>query len=245
MSGLREALGCGRGDVVAIVGAGGKTTLAYALCAEAGAAGLRAIVTATTHMGEPPPGAGPLVRWDGGGGRPALAEALAAHGCASVSGPPASGRRLAGLQPASIPGLLELADLVVVQADGARGRPFKLPAAHEPALPDGATLAVVCVGLDALGAPLDEDHVHRLPEVLAACGLQRGERLDETALAAALAHPAGYLGRFAPDVRTALVLNRAEGEALAAAERLALVLSGAFGRVLAGSARLGQVRRLA
>lgn len=245
MSGLCEALGCGRGDVAAIAGAGGKTTLAYALCADARALGLRALVTATTHMGAPPAGSGPLLRWDDGRGRAALGEALATHGAASVAGPAASGGRLAGLPPAGIPALLGLADLVIVQADGARGRPFKLPAAHEPELPKGATLVVVCVGLDALGAPLDEDHVHRLPEVLAACGRRRGELLDEAALAAALAHPAGYLGRIPPGVRTALFLNRAEGEALAAAERLAGALSGVYGRVLAGSARLGEAGRLA
>ncbi len=245
MSGLCEALGCGRGDVVALAGAGGKTTLAYALCADARAAGMRAVVTATTHMGEPPAGAGPLVLWDDGRGRPDLVEALAAHGAASVSGPPASGRRLAGLRASSVPELLELADLVIAQADGARGRAFKLPALHEPELPAGATLLVVCAGLDALGAPLDEEHVHRLPEVLAACGRRRGELLDEAALAAALAHPAGYAGRVPPGVRSALFLNRAEGEALAAAERLARALAGVFGRVLAGSARLGEVRRLA
>ena len=55
--------GIGGGDVVAVVGAGGKTTLVYALAAEARAAGLRVLVTTTTHMGTLPEATtGPVLR---------------------------------------------------------------------------------------------------------------------------------------------------------------------------------------
>src|SRR4029453_10181371 len=54
VTGLLVPLGIGRGDVVAAVGAGGKTTLVYALAAEAQAQGLSVLVTTTTHMGTLP-----------------------------------------------------------------------------------------------------------------------------------------------------------------------------------------------
>jgi len=50
---LLRALGVGRGDVVALAGAGGKTTLAMALAREAEAAGLRVVRAATVGRGIP------------------------------------------------------------------------------------------------------------------------------------------------------------------------------------------------
>src|SRR6185295_6956166 len=54
VSGLLGLLRIGRGDVVAVAGAGGKTTLVYRLAAEARTLGLRVVVTTTTHMGTLP-----------------------------------------------------------------------------------------------------------------------------------------------------------------------------------------------
>ncbi|HEY3122279.1 MAG TPA: putative selenium-dependent hydroxylase accessory protein YqeC, partial [Vicinamibacteria bacterium] len=49
-----EALGIEARDVVAVAGAGGKTTLVYRLAEEARRCGLRVLVTTTTHMGTLP-----------------------------------------------------------------------------------------------------------------------------------------------------------------------------------------------
>ena len=54
MTALVHDLGLGRTDVVAVAGAGGKTTLVYRLAREAREAGLRVLVTTTTHMGTLP-----------------------------------------------------------------------------------------------------------------------------------------------------------------------------------------------
>ena len=49
---LAGALRVGRGDVVAFVGGGGKTTSMFRLAAELSAAGLRVVTTTTTHIRE-------------------------------------------------------------------------------------------------------------------------------------------------------------------------------------------------
>src|SRR5204862_7663059 len=54
VSGLLVPLRIGRGDVVAVAGAGGKTTLIYRLAAQARRSGLRVLLTSTTPMGTLP-----------------------------------------------------------------------------------------------------------------------------------------------------------------------------------------------
>ncbi|HLE71097.1 MAG TPA: hypothetical protein VJH87_15565, partial [Vicinamibacteria bacterium] len=61
--GLVEAFGVGKGDVVSLVGAGGKTTVLYALSMELRRRGLSVVTTCTTNMQLPTSGttAAPLV----------------------------------------------------------------------------------------------------------------------------------------------------------------------------------------
>jgi len=56
--------------------------------------------------------------------------------------------------------------IMLIEADGARRRSLKAPAAHEPAIPAHADMVVPVAGIDAVGAPLSEDAVHR-PALLA------------------------------------------------------------------------------
>jgi probable selenium-dependent hydroxylase accessory protein YqeC len=132
---------------------------------------------------------------------------------------------------------------VLVEADGARGRSLKLPAAHEPVIPASTTLVVVVCALDALGQPLDEDRVHRVELVRAATGVEAGEAVDEDCLAAALRHQDGYPSRVPPRARAGVFLNKAEDAAtLDASARLAARLIPPYHWVAAGSARSGAVR---
>ncbi|MDR7855635.1 selenium cofactor biosynthesis protein YqeC [Tissierella sp.] len=52
-------------------------------------------------------------------------------------------------------------DIILVEADGARMKPIKAPANHEPVVPNITTMTIGVIGLDAIGKPLDEEHVHR------------------------------------------------------------------------------------
>jgi probable selenium-dependent hydroxylase accessory protein YqeC len=244
--GLLESLRLRRGDVVAVAGAGGKTTLLYGLAAEAAAAGWRALVTTTTHMGAPPTGAGPVLVEAESGPAPDLDAALRENRVVTLLGRRLRDDKIRGLPPARVDQLAGRADLLLVEADGARGRSLKLPEPHEPVIPDAATLVVVVAGLDALGRPLAEESVHRLELVRAATGLALGAPLDEDAFAAALLSPQGYLSRLPRQARGALLLNKAEDDqTLAAARRLAPRLAPPWGSVLAGSARARRAELLA
>jgi probable selenium-dependent hydroxylase accessory protein YqeC len=238
---LLPALRLGRGDLAAVAGAGGKTTLVHRLARQAREAGLRVIVTTTTHMGTlDEETTGPVVVEEDGAWRPALRGALDRQGRATVLGRRVREDKLEGLAPADVDELRAMADLVLVEADGARGRSLKTPNDTEPVIPPGTTLLVVVAALDVLGAPLDERLVHRLPLVAAATGLQPGDPVDEEAVARTLLDPRGYLSRVPPAARSAVFLNKADTPAREAAARsLAARLAPPYGLVVAGEARAG------
>ncbi|HET9316822.1 MAG TPA: selenium cofactor biosynthesis protein YqeC, partial [Vicinamibacteria bacterium] len=245
MTGLLVPLGIGRGDVVAAVGAGGKTTLVYALAAEAHRAGWRVLVTTTTHMGTlPEVTTGPLFVESDGVSDATIDGALRDHGRATILGRRVRPDKLEGLPAGRVDALATRADLVLVEADGARGRSLKAPAPHEPVVPSSASVMVVLAALDVLGSPAAGERVHR-PEIVARfTGLNADDAVTEEALAACLAHPDGYPAAIRGGLRSLVFLNKVEDPAHeAAAERIAARLSPPYAGVVAGSAR-GNARRL-
>src|SRR5271169_5840738 len=113
--------------------------------------------------------AGPLLLGDAS--EDAIEETLEEFGWLTLLGEWVRPDKLKGISPKRVDRLTERADLVLVEADGARGRSLKLPAPYEPVLPKSTGHVVVLAGLDVLGAPLTEALVHRLPLVLEAARL--------------------------------------------------------------------------
>ena len=159
----------GPGDIVAIVGAGGKTTMMFALANALAERGLRVVTTKSTTIHRPSMARAPRLlisssdRW-----QTDLPPALDAHPVITVVTAAPTPRRYNGIPPDLAPDLLRAsgADVLIVEADGARRRLLKAPAAHEPAMPAGATLVIPVACLAAVGRPLAERHVHR-PELVA------------------------------------------------------------------------------
>ena len=67
--------------------------------------------------------------------------------------------RHCGVPPDWIGGLAAEVDLVVVEADGAAGKPLTAPRAYEPVIPAATDLLVPVVGADVIGAPLTPERV--------------------------------------------------------------------------------------
>lgn len=204
---IAPILSIGRG-VTALIGGGGKTTLLYTLAEELRGRG-RVILCTTTKIRRPPQytiytGSDPA----------ALRDALRVHGVVCV-GTPYSDEKLQA--PALPPEALDAeADYVLVEADGAHGRPLKAHAAHEPVIPKNAARTILVAGADGFGRPIRE--VCHRPERYAHLA-----RVSEDALVtpeiAALVIAAEGLGDF-------LYINKAEDESrLAAAHEMAQRLS--------------------
>src|SRR5680860_1875165 len=212
--GILESWKLGPSEVLALVGAGGKTTLLRAVASAYEREGAVPLLTTTTQVWAPEPGEracvtagspGDLVRRvreelaregegkDRGSSQGATGEGssspegLSSGQASSSRGAPGRGfwvgrsvsadGKLQGIPPEwtrrlrDIPGV----EAVLVEADGAAGRSLKAPAPWEPVLPAAVTTVVAVAGVDAQGASLEGDKVHRWEEVERVLGPDSGE----------------------------------------------------------------------
>ncbi len=185
---LYGALGIMEGDVVAFVGAGGKSGAILQIAGELEEAGTPVLVAPTTKMfvSEAEEIGPVLTSEDGEDLRLKVEESLASGGAAVAGSAILSKKRVGGVEPSWVPALAPQNGVTLVEADGSRRRPLKGTAAHEPLLPGGATLVVAVGGIRALGRPVDEEHVHR-PEVFSELtGTGLGHTIDARTFADAL-----------------------------------------------------------
>src|SRR6185436_6681833 len=127
---LATALALGSARVVAFTGGGGKTSAMYRLARECSG---RVVVTTTTriwlpvadqaelHLATTPDQALGFVR------EPTWAAGVRAIGTATT----AEGK-LQGIPPDWVDALAGVADVILVEADGAAGKPLTAPRAYEP-----------------------------------------------------------------------------------------------------------------
>ena len=185
---LYKALGIVEGDVVAFVGAGGKSSVILQVAHELKELGTPVLVTPTTKMfvSEAERIGTILTSEDRDELGLKATEILTGEGAVVVGSTILSKQRVGGVEPSWVPTLAPEGGVTLVEADGARRRPVKGTAAHEPLLPEGATLVIAVGGIRALGEPVDEKHVHR-PEIFAELtGTGLGHTIDAKAFARAL-----------------------------------------------------------
>ena len=223
---LVEILGIHRDMTVAAIGGGGKMTLLRLLGDEWAKAGGRPLLVPTTRLDGHPERGVPGVR-------------TLPLPAARSAWPPLSflggellvvGRRgdrpalLEPIHPDEIAPLVEQskADLVLVKADGARGRSLKAHDDEEPVIPLATGLVVALCGMDAWGAELGPDVVHHDALFAEKWGMEPGARLEDDAFYAALADPAGYRARVPAGARYVVFLNKVDRPVrVAVAQRLA------------------------
>lgn len=139
--------------VTAIIGSGGKTTLLRTLSGELPG---RVLLCTSTHFqgyADLPTVLDPTAA--------DLRKALAAHPIVCAAGRSPTGKLVDCGLPYET--LADLADFVLVEADGSRRRPLKAHARHEPVIPPCSRQVICVVGLSGLHRPVSEV-VHR-PEL--------------------------------------------------------------------------------
>lgn len=225
-----EALNLAPKDVIALVGGGGKTSIMFALGSEAKKRGWQTVLTTTTRIFMPDDPHWPvIVTKDEAEMKARLQGALAAVSAAVVGSELTGDRKMLGVKPQFISELLQVgADVVIAEADGSAGRPFKAPAGHEPVVPGSTTVFVPVVGIDCLGQPLSAENTHR-PELVAKIAqIELGDVLTPEAVAKVLTHPMGYLKALPPNCRWTPFINKVETDR---DTELARQLAGLIGRV--------------
>ncbi len=207
---LADALGIAVGDVVAFTGGGGKTSAILCLAEELQRSGVSVLATTTTLVGKRLTSTLPTLTVDGEPAEqeilPRLESHLRRNGTTLLLRPVAR-NKYSGPPLELLRRIISsaVADVTLVEADGARQRPLKAPASHEPVVPAGTTIVVPMAGLDALGLPVSAPAVHR-PELMLAISSER--TVNPALIADILASPAGGMKGLPKGARLRPMLNK-------------------------------------
>ncbi|MBR0445148.1 MAG: putative selenium-dependent hydroxylase accessory protein YqeC [Clostridia bacterium] len=135
--------------VVSFVGGGGKTSLLFRYAKELSASGNRIIISTSTHMFRPDT-VPVLDDLD-----PETVSKRLAEGRIVCIGKPAENGKITN------PGtdfsvIRQFCDYLLVEADGAKKMPLKVPAPHEPVIPKCSGHVIAVMGLDGCGKKASE-----------------------------------------------------------------------------------------
>ncbi|MDX1993509.1 MAG: selenium cofactor biosynthesis protein YqeC [bacterium] len=165
------------GEVVAFIGAGGKTSLLAGLGYELAEAGWRVLATSTVPLQEDQLELFPAVLHYTAGSdaiSAALNESRFVYLYDSVKG-----GRVSGVPPEALSPLMDAvdSDVMLVEADTANGLPLKAPLPGEPMIPPETSLVVPVASLSVLGKPLDKHHIYNLDAIVERYGFVEGSRI--------------------------------------------------------------------
>lgn len=202
LSDLASALDLGDHELVSLVGGGGKTTALLTLGRELEG---RVLLTTTTLMGEgQTAGIHTLTAPDDDEVAAALGESPPLFVRRGVT----SGKSV-GVTAPDCDRWLDLADHVVVEADGARMHPFTAPRPHEPVVPSRTTTLIACIGADALGRVI-ADQCHTPLRVAAVAGCSPYRRLTPERATRVLLSERGSRKRCPPLARFVVLVTKVD-----------------------------------
>jgi len=244
---LKQVLGLGIREHVALVGAGGKTSLMTALAREVQKSGKRVVTSTTTKIRHREAMQAPCTLFvdQDSSWQDTLARGLVSHGHVCVGKGLLQSGKVQGISAGLADGIFQAqgVDCLILEADGSAGHPVKAPDAHEPVIPESATLVVAMMGLEGLGQPLGPETVFRADIFGQITGAGPGQALTGALLARLFTSPDGVFKGTPDTARRVVFLNKADLLAGAAdAEELAdLILkrSPSVERVVMGSIKRG------
>lgn len=231
MTSLRHSLQLNAGGVISLVGAGGKTALMFRLARELAGQGDRVLTTTTTKIRRPTRRQSAVVMLADS------AESLlrragsvlrhSRHFSAARRVLPLQ-HKLKGFDPRTIDRIWQSGVFrwIIVEADGAAGKPLKAPATQEPVIPDCTLWTIGVVGLTAVGKPLKPEWVFRPQLVSTLTGLAPGASITESAISKVCINENGILKNAPAQAMRFVFLNQADSHGrLSAGKRIARMLT--------------------
>jgi probable selenium-dependent hydroxylase accessory protein YqeC len=215
---LVQALDLEDARLIALCGAGGKSSLLMALVREWSAAGGEHILATTTTKLGADELYGPWTSFSAADADGILSMTTASEGAwLAYSRHDICRSRLFGFAPEVIDAVAARGNFtrIIVEADGARRLPLKAPSEIEPVCPASTDTLIAVAGLGGLGAVLGEDTVFRPERWTALTGLPALTRVTAESLARIIVHPEGLMRGAPPHVRRVVLLNQADSPARA------------------------------
>lgn len=192
---LIEALGIKNREMISLVGAGGKTTLMFLLAKELVLNGKKVVTTTTTKIFEPTSEETNFISigMEEKKIREEVRNNIHQYSHLTIAQDRLESRKLKGVSPGLVDDLwsLNAIDVILVEADGAKGKSIKAPEEWEPVIPSKTTLVIAILGLDGLGMELNGNNVFRAEQVSQLTGTPMGERITDEVMTTLMTHPKG------------------------------------------------------
>ena len=211
---LTEALGIKAREVISLVGAGGKTTLMFRLAKELFLSGRKVVTTTTTKILEPTSGETSSLFIDPNEEKikDFVRQHLNQYHHITIARERLGSGRFKGVSPDLVNELWnsQEIDTIIVEADGAAGRPVKAPRENEPVIPTSTTLVVAILGVDGMERELNEQNVFQPERVSKITGIPVGEKLTDEAMANLMINPEGIFKGTPSSSRVVAFLNKVD-----------------------------------
>lgn len=198
-----------KGQIVSVIGGGGKSSLLQILGEELKARNFRVILTSTTKI-EHFAHTGLVLLQDNKNALSELRHILNERRVALVAQKPYKGNKLLGITPRVLSKLKDLADAILVEADGSRQRPLKTHKANEPVVPAKASTVIIIVGAEVVNQRLSDQTVHRAELFSKKWAVTIGATLTPETIARELLSPQGYLRNIPLDSRVVILINKSD-----------------------------------
>jgi len=211
---LTDALGLKKGEVISLTGAGGKTTLMFRLAKELFLAGKKVVTTTTTKILEPASGEtiSLFINLDEKELKQFVHEHLDEYKHITIARERLESRKLNGVSSDLVNDLWRSnkIDYIIVETDGAAGRPVKAPRKGEPVIPSSTTLVVAILGVDGVERELSEENVFQAERVSRMTGIPVGGKLTDEAMAVLVTHPEGIFKGAPTSSRVVAFFNKVD-----------------------------------
>jgi probable selenium-dependent hydroxylase accessory protein YqeC len=211
---LKESLGLNAKELISLVGAGGKTTLMFRLASDLVAEGKKVVTSTTTKILEPSSRETAFLFVDRDETK--LKESVSSHLKEYKHITIASERlglgKLKGVSSSLLNDLWSSQEIeyLIIEADGASGRPIKAPREGEPVIPSNTTLVVAILGVDGVGIELREGNAFQAERISKITGIPIGGRVTDEAMAVLMTDPGGIFKGAPPLSRVIAFLNKVD-----------------------------------
>ena len=211
---IKEALDLKSKEVISLVGAGGKTTLMFRLAKELFLAGEKVVTTTTTKIMEPSSEETPclFVHSDEEKLKQLALQHIDQFRHITLARERLESRKLKGIST-DLVGLLCTSpeiDMMIIEADGAAGRPVKAPREWEPVIPSHTTLVIGLLGVDGVGKELNEENLFQAERISELTGTPMGKKMTCKGMAILMVHPQGIFKGAPHSSRRVAFINKVD-----------------------------------
>lgn len=214
------------GKMVSLVGGGGKTSSIFTLAKELAGIGKKVLITTTTSMYNPEDFGIPNIS--------VLGDHVTDEG------------KLKGISKKRADDIFaqNQYDVILIEADGSKGKPVKAPAEYEPVIPASTGVVIGVIGIDCFGKRITADYVHR-PDIFASLtGVDYGGVIEERCILSLVSLPEGLFKDCPESAKKVLLFNKVlDGASKEIAERIGykiLEKCNDIDRVLIGAVQEGE-----